>query len=244
MASIFAVLNDAAPIVRDRDYNAQEQVLEASLHRPLALSTRRRSRFLSRRRLKINSPLHFRCASLFLLLLLGMLFSVVDAQFKMIDSANFRMKKGVSNSSASIAFVQINHYVDPVGDQSRAFTIEQHHQGDDPNLIKVHIQYQNANDIHGGGNVKLLSSMETDRGEFTNGSSNLHRIMENNKNRKIFPQRNESFSTKFQFYFQVTNTIQFGASLNHDYNWSIARRLTLSITPFSAHIFFRKTNEY
>lgn len=145
-------------------------------------SQQRRSRFLSRQRLKINSPLLCRFASLFLLLLFGMLHSVVEAQFKMIDSSNFRMKKGVSNSSASIAFVQINHYVDPVGDQSRAFTIEQH-QGEDPNLIKVHIQYQNANDIH-GGHAKLLSSMETDRGETTNGPSSLHRIIENNKKRK------------------------------------------------------------
>lgn len=111
-----------------------------------------------------------------LLLLLGLV-SVVEGQFKIVDSSQFRMKKGVSNSSASISFVQINHFVDP--EQSRAFSIQQ--GGDDPNLIKVHIQYKNNAKEHA---QLLLSANEEKFAPPTTNPSTLRRIMDNNKNRE------------------------------------------------------------
>lgn len=68
--------------------------------------------------------------------LLGIL-CTVNGQFKILDSSN-----QVSNSSSTVAFVQINH-ADPVGEQSRSFSI-----GDDSNLIRVHIQYRKQNSNH------------------------------------------------------------------------------------------------
>lgn len=120
-------------------------------------------------------------SSLVLLLLLGIL-CVVEGQFKIVDSSNFRTKKGVANnSSSSIAFVQINHYANPTGEQSRAFSIQQ--GADDPNLIKVHIQYKNKIDQVANGNLLLSTDVEADASPSTNPST-LRRIMDNNKKRK------------------------------------------------------------
>lgn len=128
-----------------------------------------------------------------------MVVCLAEGQFKMIDSANFRTKKGVANNS-NIAFVQINHFVDPqMVEQSRAFaTVEQ--EVDDPNLIKVHIQYQQQkNEIHSAPQPKLLSSSQaieapstasvaneltTSSSSSGNHSSSLHRIIASNRNRK------------------------------------------------------------
>lgn len=125
---------------------------------------------------------------------------LVEGQFKMIDSANFRTKKGVANSS-NIAFVQINHFVDPLiaeQQQSRAFATIEQEETDDPNLIKVHIQYQpqsNKNDIHSAPHPKLLSSaLDHDMALSSSSgfnSSSLHRIIASNKNRnsgEYFPK--------------------------------------------------------
>lgn len=109
---------------------------------------------------------------------MGML-CMVEGQFKIVDSSNFRTKKGVANnSSSSIAFVQINHYANPAEEQSRAFSIQQ--GADDPNLIKVHIQYKNKVE---SANLLLSTDVETDASPSINPST-LRRIMDNNKKRK------------------------------------------------------------
>lgn len=107
------------------------------------------------------------------------MFSHADGQFKIVDSAHFRTKKGVSRNSSSIAFVQINHYMDPTAaaeQSSRAFSIQQ--GADEANLIKVHIEYQKKNAIHPAA---PKAPSETAAGGHR---SNLHRIIANNKNRK------------------------------------------------------------
>lgn len=111
-----------------------------------------------------------------LLLILALFCTSINGQFKIVDSTSFRTQKGVSNSS-SMAFVQINHYVDPIiSDQSRAFSIQRGGE-DDTNLIKVHIQYQNKNSLQG---FPMANGVEATPKK--NTPSHLNRIMASNKN--------------------------------------------------------------
>lgn len=102
------------------------------------------------------------------LFLLGLL-TLVNGQFKVVDSSSFRMKKGVSNNASNIALVQINHYVDQTADQSRSFSVN--HRKEDSNLIKVHIEYKNQIDT-------------SDKDSDPPKPSNLLRIMASNRNRE------------------------------------------------------------